>query len=181
MMRNPALVYRQFSVQGATPLGLVVMLYDGAITYMQRARAAMEAGDVQRKCDELKCALAIFAQLEGSLNFEQRGEVARTLKALYVHARTQTLKANLENSAGMLQALIEEFRTVRDAWQEGERRLAMPSADALSQAAAPPAQCPGLSAPDSSPAAPGKRPPARSRLMTEDWSDAGTTRLSVFD
>ena len=70
-MNNPALnTYRQFSVQGATPLGLVVMLYDGAIATLRRAASAMEAGDIPRKCAQLNRALAIVAQLEGTLNFE---------------------------------------------------------------------------------------------------------------
>jgi flagellar protein FliS len=124
MMRKPALAYRQFSVQGATPLGLVVMLYDGAITFLQRAVAAMEASDTGKKCEHLKRVLAIMAQLEGTLNFQQGGEAARTLKAFYLHARAQATKANLENSVEILRSLIEEFTTVRDAWREGERRLA---------------------------------------------------------
>src|ERR1700722_7270254 len=97
-MKNPALAYRQFSVQGATPLGLVVMLYDGAIAAMQRAMAAIENHDIEKKCAELSKAQAIVAQLEGTLNFELGGEVAQTLKILYMHARGQMLKANIENS-----------------------------------------------------------------------------------
>lgn len=136
-MRNPALAYRQFSVQGATPLGLVVMLYDGAITFLQRAVAAMEAGDIQKKCANLNRALAIFAQLEGSLNFEQGGEVARTLQALYVHARAQALKANLENSTATLRTLIEQFGSVRDAWREAEGRGVAQNAGAAPNPAPP--------------------------------------------
>jgi flagellar protein FliS len=124
-MRNPALAYRQFSVQGATPLGLVVLLYDGAIAFLQRAGAAIEARDVAKKCDNLNRALAIIAQLEGSLNFEQGGEVARTLKSFYVYARAQAMKAHIENSTEILRSLIEHLRTVRDAWRESERRLAV--------------------------------------------------------
>ncbi len=126
-MRNPALAYRQSSVQGSTPLGRVVMLYDGAITFLNRALAAVETGDIQKKSDNLKGALAIIVQLEGSLNFEQGGEVAQTLKAFYSYARAQALKASLENSVEMLRSLIQEFTTVRDAWREGERRLTVES------------------------------------------------------
>ena len=55
-MRHPASAYRQFSVQGATPLGLVVMLYDGAIAAMQRAADAIEADDIANKCHHLNRA-----------------------------------------------------------------------------------------------------------------------------
>jgi flagellar protein FliS len=121
-MKHPALAYRQLSVQGATPLGLVVMLYDGAIAAMHRAIAAIEDHNIPTKCAHLNRALAISAQLEGTLNFEGGGEVAQTLKALYVYARAQLLKANLENSSQTLRALIDKVSTVREAWYEADRQ-----------------------------------------------------------
>jgi flagellar protein FliS len=125
-MKNPALAYRQFSVQSATPLGLVVMLYDGAIAAMQTAAAATEANDIAKKCTHLNRALAIIAQLEGTLNFELGGEVAQTLKSLYLYARTQLLKAHIENSPQRLQALIDKIATVREAWYEADHRPSVP-------------------------------------------------------
>lgn len=122
-MNDPTQAYRQLSVQGATPLGLVVMLYDGAIAALQRAMAAIEAHDIQKKCTQLHRAQAIIAQLEGTLDFERGGEVAQTLKTFYAYARTQVLKANLQNSPEILHALREKFSTVREAWYEVDHRL----------------------------------------------------------
>jgi flagellar protein FliS len=121
-MNHPARIYRQFSVQGATPLGLVVMLYDGAIAALQRAVAAIEAHDIETKCAHLKRAQAIIAQLEGSLNFELGGKVAQTLKSFYVYSRAQALKANLENSPEILRSLIEKFSTTREAWYQADHQ-----------------------------------------------------------
>jgi flagellar protein FliS len=98
------------------------MLYDGAIAAIQRAVNAMEAHDVQQKCTHLNKAHAIIAQLEGTLNFELGGEVAQTLKTLYVYARTQMLKANIEDSAEMLRSLIDKLSVVREAWYEAEHK-----------------------------------------------------------
>ena len=119
-MNHPALIYRQFSVQGAPPLSLVVMLYDGAIAALQRAASAIEAGDIQEKCHQLNRAQAIMAQLEGTLNFEQGGEVAQTLKTFYLYSRSQTHKANLQNSTEILRSLIQSFTTVREAWSQAD-------------------------------------------------------------
>ncbi len=121
-MRHPAQAYRQLSVQGATPLGLVVMLYDGAIASLQRTITAIEAHDIPQKCTHLNRAQAIILQLEGTLNFAVGGEVAQTLKALYVYARAQMLKANIENSPQVLRTLIEKLSTVREAWNEADHR-----------------------------------------------------------
>jgi len=137
-MSHPAQAYRQFSVQGATPLGLVVMLYDGVIAALQRAAAAMEAHDIQTKCDHLNRALAIIAHLEGTLNFARGGEVARTLRAFYVYARGQALKANIENSPEMLRAVIGRFSSVREAWHEADQRAPSSGPAARGQVAAPP-------------------------------------------
>jgi flagellar protein FliS len=100
------------------------MLYDGAIAVLHRAIAAIEAHDIEAKCKHLSRALAIIVQLEGTLDFERGGEVAQTLKSFYAWARAQVMKANIENSAEILRSLIENFTTVRDAWREGEHRLA---------------------------------------------------------
>jgi flagellar protein FliS len=149
-MRHPAHAYRQFSVQSATPLGLVVMLYDEAIAAMQRALTAIEAHDINTKCAQLNRALAIIAQLEGTLNFELGGEVAQTLKHLYVYARAQAQKANIEDSPKVLRAVIENFATVREAWYEADHR---------------PSLCPTTPASEGSPYAPSPAPNLGSRRL----------------
>jgi len=69
--------------------------------------------------------------------------VAQTLKALYVYARGQMLKANIENSPETLQSLIEKLRTVREAWYEADHRpaaaAATPAAEGSAGEARPPA------------------------------------------
>jgi flagellar protein FliS len=129
------------------------MLYDGAIAALNRAIAAIEAHDIEKKCHHLNRALAIILQLEGSLNFELGGEVAQTLKSFYAYARAQAIKANIENSTDILRALIENLTTVRDAWQEGERRLATQGA--------------------------GRN--ANNTGARRDWGEAATVELSVSD
>ena len=166
-MKHPALAYRQISVQSATPLGLVVMLYDGAIAALLRAIAAIGARDTEKKCRHLNRALAIIIQLEGTLNIEQGGDVARNLQSFYAYARAQTMKANLENSTEILGPLIEHFTTLRDAWQEGERRLATQIIR--------PAEGERRLAPH------GKRSPAHDSGAGNDWDEAGTVRFSIIE
>jgi len=122
-MNHPAHTYRQHAVQGATPVEMVVMLYDGAIAWLQRAMTAIESNDIERKCAHLNRALAIIGQLEGTLDFERGGEVAQTLKQLYLCARAQVLKANIQNSPEILRSLIQNFVTVREAWCQAQQRL----------------------------------------------------------
>jgi len=144
-MTHPALTYRQVAVQSATPLGLVVMLYDGAIAVLHQAVAAIEAHDIEKKCHHLSRALAIIVQLEGSLNFELGSEVARTLSSFYAYARAQVMKANLENSSEILRSLIENFSTVREAWSQADHQPP-PSPTTPASPGSPPAPSPTLNA-----------------------------------
>ena len=85
--------------------------------------------------------MAIIVQLEGTLNMELGGEVAQTLKAFYMYARAQAMKANIENSPEILRSLIEKFTTVREAWNEADHRPS-PSAATPAPAASPRAPSP---------------------------------------
>ena len=68
---------------------------------------------------------------------EVGGEVARTLKSLYVYARAQMLKANVENSAAILRALIEKFSTVREAWYQADHQPSPSANPTASEGSAP--------------------------------------------
>jgi flagellar secretion chaperone FliS len=146
-MKNPVLAYRQFSVQAATPFGLVVMLYDGVIAALRCAVTAIEAQDIEKKCQHLKRAQAIITQLEGGLDFEQGGEAAKTLKSLYVHVRSQTHRANIENSPDILRSLVENLSTVREAWHQADLRPASKDSTSSPEAASRPKQQPYAATP----------------------------------
>ena len=134
-MKHPAQSYRQLSVQSASPLELVVMLYDGVITALLRAVGALEAHDIEKKCQHLNRALAIIIQLEGTLNFELGGEIARNLQGFYAYSRATITKANIDNSTEFLRALVEHFTALRNAWKEGERHLTIEESEARAPSA----------------------------------------------
>jgi flagellar secretion chaperone FliS len=174
-MRHPASTYRQFSVQGATPLGLVVMLYDGAIAALQRAAAAIAQRNLQEKCAHLNRTSAIIAQLEGTLNFTQGGEVAKTLKSLYIYTRQQILKGNLENSPEVLQALVGRLSEVREAWYAADHQ---PSGAAPTTAPEASGGVPQPS-PCRRPAYPAASPPAKSPYEPSPGTEPGSWRVSA--
>jgi flagellar protein FliS len=142
MMNHPAQTYRQHAVQGATPVGLIVLLYDGVVVWLQRTITAIEAQDIKKKCAHLNRALAIIVQLEGVLDFARGGEVAQTLKQFYVHARARVLQASVQNSKEILASLAQQFSTVREAWQEVDVRGSSPSTPAPTSHAAHPSSSP---------------------------------------
>ena len=72
---NPRLAYRQAAVEAATPIGLVVILYDLAIEDFRKAIVAIGAGDTEARTAALQHALSVLEQLHGRLDFEKGREL----------------------------------------------------------------------------------------------------------
>jgi flagellar secretion chaperone FliS len=113
-----AQAYYQTHVQSRSPLELVVMLYDGAIRFLEQAGDAMDARDMATKGQAMSKAMAIIAELQSTLNVQEGGEVAAQLDALYTHATGRLLEANQQRSRGPIDEVIALLRPLRDAWSQ---------------------------------------------------------------
>ena len=116
-MNNVARTYTQLSVEGSSPVGLVLALYDNALSSLHRARRAMEANDIELRTQYLNHVLSIIAHLQGTLDLERGGEVATTLLQFYSYARVRILEVSLTNSKEKLTDLSSHFSSLREAWQ----------------------------------------------------------------
>lgn len=94
---------------------------------LQRAITAIEAHDIEQRVKHLNHFFSVIAELQGSLNHERGGPVAKDLARFYQYATAQAFNASVENSKEILSKLSELFSTLRDAWREGERVLAAQS------------------------------------------------------
>jgi flagellar protein FliS len=112
----------RIAAQSASPVGLVVILYDLLAIDLREAIAAMRKGDIERRSAELNHAFLVLMQLEGSLEMEKGGEAARNLARFYSHIRAKLLEAQIKQSAEILERQIELILDVRGAWQQAESR-----------------------------------------------------------
>lgn len=128
---NPFSAYQQSSVQGASPVGLVVSLYDTILRDFRRALDAIDSGKIETRVAELNHALMVMAHLRSVLNFEKGGEAARQLDNFYELTRGLILEVNAHNAREMLMKLIDLYSSVRQAWQTADQQ-------SVAGAAAPP-------------------------------------------
>ena len=99
---NAALAYREAVLLGATPIGMVVLLYDRMVQDIHNAVAALKANDVEARSAHVNHALLILQQLQGTLDFAAGGPVAQQLDAFYSHIRGKLLEAQIRRSPDML-------------------------------------------------------------------------------
>ena len=117
-MARGADAYYQTHVQSRSPLELVVMLYDGALRFLDQAAEAMDRGDMAGKAMALSKAFAILAELQNTLNVKDGGDVARQLDALYSHMHDRLVEANVQRSSAPIRDVINLLQPLRDAWSQ---------------------------------------------------------------
>jgi len=118
-----ARTYRANAILTASPGHLVLMLYDGALKALNRAKEAFaDSADNPRRIEvinaQLQKAQAILAELQGGLNMEAGGEFARTMHRLYDYHNRRLLEANLRKQVEPVIEVERLVRELRDAWAQ---------------------------------------------------------------
>jgi flagellar secretion chaperone FliS len=145
---SPASAYQQSAARGASPVGLVVALYDTLLRDFRRALAAQGAAQIETRVFELNHALTVIAHLRSVLDHQRGGEAAARLSRLYDVAHSMILEANISGSRATLLKLVEMFGSVRQAWEHAERQLVSSTTAAL-RASAPSTPTPPAPPPSS--------------------------------
>jgi flagellar protein FliS len=132
MNNNPSLAYRQQNARTASPLGMVVLLYDSMLISLNKAIRAIEARDIELRVRESNRALAILDQLQRTLDFENGGDVAVNLNRLYDACRQAILDASFAQIKEPLVMIVPELQLVRDAWWAVDNPVRTPAASSYS-------------------------------------------------
>lgn len=118
--KNPWQSYRQVATNTASPGQLVLMLYEGAIRFLERAQGGFRLEDpVEFNTtinDNIIRAQDIIRELDFSLNVEQGGELAIQLRRLYDYFDRILLEANLRKDPTGVTEVISRITVLRDAW-----------------------------------------------------------------
>lgn len=110
--------YQEHALDGASPVDLVVALYDGIIRFLYAAIAAAERGDVNGRRVAVKRALAILIHLQARLRMDIGGRPAQVLSEFYASMFALVLQASLAASPQRFEEAIGCVRNVRDAWRQ---------------------------------------------------------------
>lgn len=114
-------------MRGASPVRLVLCLYEQAIEDLRCAVIALEKGDIESRTRAVNHALSVIAQLQGSLDMKRGGEVAKNLDRFYGVVRVGLIEAQTKQSARILEQQISQLATVHEAWLEVERVTGAPA------------------------------------------------------
>jgi len=109
--------YREAAVLTASPVQLVVMLYDGVERFLRQAEIVMAEGNVPQANDRMQRAEAIIDELIATLD-KSAGQIAERLEGIYVFCKRLLMEARMERDAAKLEKVRDLMRPLRESWNE---------------------------------------------------------------
>ena len=121
--RSGISAYRKVDIESAVELAdphrLVLLLFSGAQAAMGKARIAMQDEQIAAKGEAISKAIDIISNgLKASLDFENGGDIAPKLEALYDYMVFRLLHANLRNDLKALEEVSGLLEEIHSAWRE---------------------------------------------------------------
>ncbi len=106
-------------VAAADPHKLILMLFDGTLAAIAKARLAMSRGEIAPKGAAISKAIEIIdGGLKASLDVSAGGALAERLAALYDYMLNRLLAANLRNDTSLLDETTRLLNELRGAWAQ---------------------------------------------------------------
>jgi flagellar secretion chaperone FliS len=110
--------YREVAIQTASPLQLIVILYDAAICSIQEAREHMNHRNIAARSRSINKCIAIISELQSSLDLKAGAEIALSLYRLYDYMLRTIFRANADQSTQPLAEVESLLGNLRSAWVE---------------------------------------------------------------
>jgi flagellar secretion chaperone FliS len=117
---NPWQSYRHVATRTASPGQLVLMLYEGAIRFLECAQTGFtldDPGEFNTTVNNnILRAQEIIRELDLSLNVTEGGELAMQLRRLYDYFDRRLQESNLKKEPTGICEVIKRLSVLRDAW-----------------------------------------------------------------
>ncbi|HWJ93097.1 MAG TPA: flagellar export chaperone FliS [Telluria sp.] len=100
----------------ASPVELVLLLTDGLLDELARARAHIVQRRYEEKAKSIDKCVEIINGLSSSLDFDNGGEVVQNLARLYEFCATHLQGAAIKLDPKMVDEVVQIMTTIRHGW-----------------------------------------------------------------
>lgn len=118
MTKSPYDAYRHTQAHTSSGADLVLLLFRGALRFLDRAQAGIESQNVQAAHNALIRAQDILSELQTTLDHEKGGDLAVSLDNIYGYARERLIEANLEKQVEPVQEVRGLVAELAAAWED---------------------------------------------------------------
>lgn len=115
--------YKTSRANTASREDLLILLYEGAIRFLERSISEYEGKNLSEHKMYLRRGLAIISELQSTLNFDKGGELAMQLFDLYGFMIQQLTQANIKQEIPPIRVVITNMNTLLDGWRDAVRQV----------------------------------------------------------
>jgi flagellar protein FliS len=116
MNANGYQAYKKTQIQTSDQGRLILMCYDGTISFLKQAQKAHEEKNYGTRDELLTRAQNVLWELNNSLNFEA-GEIAHNLDSLYNYMIRRILEAQYQSRIEAVNEVIAYLQELSEAWK----------------------------------------------------------------
>ena len=110
--------YQASNVNTATPEKLMIMMFDGALQFLQKAKVAIAEGNLKERSQNIDGARKSIRELMRTIDLENGNDVSKQLFKLYNKMAMNLIKANVQRNAALIDTVIEDISNIRWGFQK---------------------------------------------------------------
>lgn len=110
--------YQTNNITTATPEKLMILLFDGALQFLQKAKTAIAENNLKERSENIEGARKIIRELMRTIDLENGNDVAKKLFRLYNKMAMNLIKANVQRSSDKIDEVITDITNIRWGFQK---------------------------------------------------------------
>lgn len=110
--------YQTSNITTATPEKLMILLFDGAIQFLQKAKNAILENNFKERSANIDGARKIIRELMRTIDLENGNDVSKQLFKLYNRMAMDLIKANVQKNSAKIDDVIQDLANIRWGFQK---------------------------------------------------------------
>ena len=110
--------YQANNINTATPEKLMILLFDGAIQFLMKAKTAIAERNFKERSTNIDGARKIIRELMRTIDLENGNDVSKQLFRLYNRMAMNLIKANVQRNSERIDEVIEDLTNIRWGFQK---------------------------------------------------------------
>ena len=110
--------YQKTTVETASNEKILIMLYDGAIQFLNKAKIALSEKNWEQSHNNLMGAQRILEEFINTIDKEPNPELAQNLINLYEYFITRLVQANMKHQIEPVDEVLKFLKELKATWEQ---------------------------------------------------------------
>ena len=110
--------YQKSSIETASREQILIMLYDGAIQFLNKAKIAMTNNEIEETHNNIMAAENIIQEFINSLDREINPQLAANLTSLYEYFIRRLVYANMKKKIEPIDEVLNLLKSLKSTWEQ---------------------------------------------------------------